>query len=136
MTNKNTNHNLVKKLQDFFLSLNLNEFYLTEDVFVLKSDLQQFEENFLNFLGFDSKIEKDYNKLCDELESDDINEQHKLKIWKEMGNCVVLNKNKKTNYILFGHDSIFTQDNTTVIKLSEIERSIILLERMSQKEWL
>lgn len=136
MTNKNTNQILVKKLQEFFLSLNLNDFYLTEDVFVLKSNLVQFEENFLNFLGFDSKIEKDYNKLCSELGSDDINDQHKLKIWKEIGNCVVLNKNKKTDYILFGHDSMFIQDNTTVIKLSEIERSIILLERMTQKEWL
>lgn len=130
MTNKISNQNLVKKLQDFFLSLNQNEFYLTEDVFVLKSNLQQFEEDFLNFLGFDSKIE------CDEFEVDDISDEHKLKIWKEMGNCIVLNKNKKIDYILFGHDSIFIKDNITVIKLSEIERSIDLLERLNEVEWL
>lgn len=130
MTNKISNQNLVKKLQDFFLSLNQNEFYLTEDVFVLKSNLQQFEEDFLNFLGFDSKIE------CDEFEVDDISDEHKLKIWKEMGNCIVLNKNKKIDYILFGHDSIFIKDNITVIKLSEIERSIDLLERLNDVEWL
>lgn len=130
MTNKISNQNLVKKLQDFFLSLNQSEFYLTEDAFILKSNLQQFEEDFLNFLGFDSKIE------CDEFEVDDISDEHKLKIWKEIGNCIVLNKNKKIDYILFGHDSIFIKDNITVIKLSEIERSIDLLERLNEVEWL
>lgn len=54
-------------------------------------ELKNLEDEMLNFLGFGSPIEKNYEDLCKEYGGVDILEdEHESRMWKEIGNCISL----------------------------------------------
>jgi aspartyl/asparaginyl-tRNA synthetase len=88
-------------------------------------DLKVLEDELLNFLGFGSPVEIDYNEICEEYGGVEILEdEHEARMWKELGHCVSLQnfpertspfwnmKHKangifnKVDVILFGQETI------------------------------
>jgi aspartyl/asparaginyl-tRNA synthetase len=54
-------------------------------------DLKNLEKEMMEFLGFETPIEKDYDKLCFEYGGVEILEdEHESRMWKEIGNCISL----------------------------------------------
>ncbi len=88
-------------------------------------DLKVLEDELLNFLGFGSPVEIDYDEICEEYGGVEILEdEHEARMWKELGHCVSLQnfpertspfwnmKHKgdgifnKVDVILFGQETI------------------------------
>lgn len=99
------------------------------------NELKKLESELLEFLGFDSPIERNYEDLCQEYGGVDILEdEHESRMWKELGHCISLQNfpirtspfynmrrsNKgtfnKIDVILFGQETIGSAERSSDVK--------------------
>ena len=98
-------------------------------------ELKKLESELLDFLGFDSPIERNYEDLCQEYGGVDILEdEHESRMWKELGHCISLQNFpirtspfynmrrsdkgtfNKIDVILFGQETIGSAERSSDVK--------------------
>ena len=61
-------------------------------------DMVKLESELLNYLGFNKPVEVNYDKLCEEYETEILESEHETKMWNEIGNVISLQHfPKRTN---------------------------------------
>lgn len=98
-------------------------------------ELKKLESELLEFLGFDSPIERNYEDLCEEYGGVQILEdEHESRMWKELGHCISLQNFpirtspfynmrrsdkgtfNKIDVILFGQETIGSAERSSDVK--------------------
>jgi aspartyl/asparaginyl-tRNA synthetase len=99
------------------------------------NELKKLESELLEFLGFDSPIERNYEDLCEEYGGVQILEdEHESRMWKELGHCISLQNFpirtspfynmrrsdkgtfNKIDVILFGQETIGSAERSSDVK--------------------